>query len=136
MMTLKHGMTLRSALRTSLATRLAAGVVALHGGAHLVGTQAAFDAAGEASTVEHLGGALEIGEPWLWVTGALWAGLAVAFVGIAIVMWFDRVPWRRTLVVTATASTVACIVALWAAWIGIVVNAVVVAFVVASGETA
>lgn len=135
MMTLKHGVTVRSSLRSSLAVRLAGGVVALHGGAHLVGTQAAFDAARDASTVEYLGGALELGEPWLWVAGTVWAALAVAFIGIAIVMWFDRLAWRRTLVMVAIASTAACIIALWAAWIGILVNATIAGFALVSNRT-
>lgn len=135
MMTLKHGLTVRSSLRTSFAVRLAAGVVALHGGAHLVGTQAAFDAARDSSTVDYLGGALAVGEPWLWVAGALWAALAVAFIGIAIVMWFDRLPWRRTLVMVAIASMAACVIALWAAWIGILVNAAIAGFALASSRT-
>lgn len=134
MMTLKHGLTARSSLRTSLAIRLAAGVVALHGGAHLVGTQAAFDAARASSTVEYLGGALDLGRPWLWVVGAVWAALAVSFVAIAIVMWFDRLPWRGALVMVATTSTAACIIALWAAWIGILVNAALAGFVLAGNR--
>ena len=131
MMTLKHGLMARRSLRTSLAVRLAAGVVALHGGAHLVGTQAAFDSA----TVGYLGGALELGEPWSWVAGAVWAALAVAFIGIAIVMWFGRLPWQRSLVAVVIASTAACILALWAAWIGILVNATIAGFALASSRT-
>lgn len=136
MMTLKHALSFRSSLRTSTATRLAAGVVALHGGAHLVGTQAAFGAASDGSSIEYLGGALELTGSSLWLAGSMWAGLAAAFIALAILMWFDRLAWRAMLVVVATASFVACVIGLWAAWIGIVVNLAIVGFVVAGDHTA
>ena len=133
-MTLKHGLGFRSSLRTSVAVRLAAGVVALHGGAHFVGTQVAFDAARDAAGVEYLAGALELTGTALWVAGSLWALLGAAFILLAIAMWFERLPWRAPLVAVAAASFAACVMGLWAAWIGIVVNAVIVAFVIAGDQ--
>jgi len=135
MMTLKHALNFRSSLRTSMATRLAAGVVAVHGGAHLVGTQVAFEAARDGSSVDYLGGALELTGSSLWLAGSMWAGLAAAFIAVAIAMWFDRLAWRAPLVVLATASFAACVLGLWAAWIGIVVNVGIVGFVTVRAQT-
>ena len=66
--------------------------------------------------------------------GMLWATLGLAFVFAAVAFVTEFRGWERSLIVLGTLSTAICVLALWAAWIGIAVNAVIVAVAVVSSN--
>ncbi|MGD2061540.1 MAG: hypothetical protein PVF87_11775 [Acidimicrobiia bacterium] len=98
-----------------------------HGLAHFVGVIAAFDALEAGRPLEYLGGSWMIGGDLLiGLVGMLWAILGLAFVFSAIAVFTEFRGWERSLILLGTLSTALCVLALWAAWIGIIVNAVIV----------
>lgn len=110
-----------------------AALLVAHGLAHFVGVVAAFDAYEAGGTLDYLGGTWTIeGGLAIGLVGMLWAtlGLAFAFSAFAVVTEFRG--WERPLIVLATLSTGLCVLALWAAWIGVIVNAVILTVAVVS----
>ncbi len=106
-----------------------------HGLAHFVGVMAAFDAFEAGEPLEYLGGTWMVGnELLIGAIGMLWATLGLAFVFAAIAVVTEFRGWERSLIMLGTLSTALCVLALWAAWIGIIVNAVIVIVAVVSGN--
>lgn len=104
-----------------------------HGLAHFVGVFAAFDAFEANEPLEYLGGSWTIGNDLLvGLIGMLWATLGLAFVFSAVAVVTEFRGWERSLILLGTLSTALCILALWTAWIGIIVNAVIVVVAIAS----
>ena len=54
------------------------------------------------------------------------------FSAIAVVTEFRG--WERSLIMLGTLSTALCVLALWASWIGIIVNAVIVVVALVSSN--
>ena len=110
-------------------------LLVLHGLAHFVGVMAAFDAFEADEALEYLGGTWMIGnELLIGAIGMLWATLGLAFVFAAIAVVTEFRGWERSLIVLGTLSTALCVLALWAAWIGILVNAVIVVVAIVSSN--
>ena len=106
-----------------------------HGLAHFVGVVAAFDAFEANEALEYLGGTWMVGNDLLiGLIGMLWATLGLGFVFGAVAVVTEFGGWERSLVVMGTLSTALCVLALWAAWIGIIVNAVIITIAVVSGN--
>ena len=107
----------------------------VHGMAHFVGVMAAFDAFEANGELEYLGGTWMVGNDLLiGLIGMLWATLGLAFVFAAIAVVTEFGGWERSLIMLGTLSTALCVLALWAAWIGIIVNAVIVVVAVVAGN--
>lgn len=101
-------------------------LLGMHGIAHFVGLVAALDTLEDAGSLEYLGGAWVLSDPTaIRVVGGVWAvlGVAFAFAGVASMSGWRRIV--RPVRMLATASTVMSVLALWAAWIGVVVNAMI-----------
>ena len=110
-------------------------LLVLHGLAHFVGVMAAFDAFEADEALEYLGGTWMIGnELLIGAIGMLWATLGLAFVFAAIAVVTEFRGWERSLIMLGTLSTALCVLALWAAWIGILVNAVIVVVAIVSSN--
>lgn len=110
-------------------------LLVLHGLAHFVGVVAAFDAFEANEQLEYLGGTWMVGnELLIGLLGMLWATLGLAFVFSAIAVVTEFRGWERSLIMLGTLSTALCVLALWAAWIGILVNAVIVIVAVVSSN--
>lgn len=106
-----------------------------HGLAHFVGVLAAFDAFEANEGLEYLGGTWMIENDLLiGLIGMLWAVLGLAFVFSAIAVVTEFRGWERSLIMLGTLSTALCVMALWAAWIGILVNAVIVVVAIVSSN--
>ncbi len=106
-----------------------------HGLAHFVGVVAAFDAFEANEPLEYLGGTWTIGNDLLiGLIGMLWATLGLAFVFSAIAVVTEFRGWERSLIMLGTLSTALCVLALWASWIGIIVNAVIVVVALVSSN--
>lgn len=106
-----------------------------HGFAHFVGVVGAFDAFDAGEPLEYLGGTWMVGnELLIGAIGMLWATLGLAFVFAAIAVVTEFRGWERSLIMLGTLSTALCVLALWAAWIGILVNAVIVVVAVVSSN--
>lgn len=106
-----------------------------HGLAHFVGVVAAFDAFEANEELEYLGGTWMIGNDLvIGLLGLAWATLGLAFVFAAVAVVTEFRGWERSLILLGTLSTALCVLALWAAWIGIIVNAVIVVVAVVSSN--
>jgi hypothetical protein len=111
--------------RSSRWVKLWAGFVALHGVAHLVGTSDALDRADQGLSIDYLAGGWHLGDPALLrVVATAWAVVAAAFVLTGVAMWIGRVGAPHLLAAVAGASLVLCVLALWAAVIGVIVDVV------------
>lgn len=110
-------------------------LLVVHGLAHFVGVIGAFDAFEAGEELEYLGGTWMIGNDLLiGLVGMLWATLGLAFVFSAIAVVTEFRGWERSLIMLGTLSTALCVLALWSAWIGIIVNAVIVTVAVVSSN--
>lgn len=110
-------------------------LLVVHGLAHFVGVLAAFDAFEANETLEYLGGTWTVGNDLvIGAIGMLWATLGLAFVFSAIAVVTEFRGWERSLIVLGTLSTALCVLALWAAWVGVIVNAVIITVAVVSGS--
>lgn len=107
--------------------RLTAVFLVLHGIAHLVGAQAAVDAAGASSTVPHLFGLWEAGGPALPVLAVGWVAAAAGFVVAALWMWARRPHWWEAAVAVTILSLVLSLLALPQAVAGVVIDLVLLA---------
>ena len=106
-----------------------------HGLAHFVGVMAAFDAFEANEPLEYLGGTWMVGNDLLiGLLGMLWATLGLAFVFAAVAVVTEFRGWERSLIMLGTLSTALCVLALWAAWVGIIVNAVIVTVALVSSN--
>ena len=110
-------------------------LLVVHGLAHFVGVMAAFDAFESNTELEYLGGTWMVGNDLLiGLLGMVWATLGLAFVFAAIAVVTEFRGWERSLIMLGTLSTALCVLALWAAWIGIIVNAVIVVVAIVSSN--
>ena len=102
-------------------------LLVVHGIAHFVGVVAAFGAFESDEELEYLGGTWMVGnELIIGLLGMLWATLGLAFLFSAIAVVTEFRGWERSLILLGTLSTALCVLALWTAWIGIIVNAVII----------
>ncbi len=111
-------------------------LLAVHGLAHFVGVFAAFEAFEANEPLEYLGGTWMVSNDLLiGFLGASWGAIGVGFVIAAVTVITEFRGWERPLILLGTLSTALCILALWAAWIGLIVNAVIVTVaIVSAGE--
>ena len=115
-------------------TRVLGVFLALHGLAHLVGTSASFDRAAAGDSAEYLGGAWTLSDPALLrLAGLIWALVAVAFLYAGAVAWLRRPGWPRLLAVVSAVSLVLCLLALWAAVVGVVIDVALLAVAARAG---
>ncbi len=100
----------------------------LHGFAHFVGLRSNVSSISDHKTRDLLGGAWHLsGSAGLGLLAAAWGviGLAFIVVGVGVVR---RAPGaRRMVLVAATVSLVRSVVTLWAAVVGVALNAVLIA---------
>jgi hypothetical protein len=109
---------MRPAPRRALAVLLGA-----HGVAHLAGTADVFSRASERRSADYLAGGWTLSDPTtLRAFGVVWAVLAVAFAGAAVLTWTGRPGWPRVLWWVALASLAVVVVALWSSVIGVVID--------------
>ena len=121
----------RTAPRLSSPVRVGLAVfLLLHGIAHLAGAGDAFTAADRDDTVDYFFGAWEVGGAVLATLGVLWVVLAATFVITAGWVASSRPNWLFVLAGAAAASLVLSILALPLAWIGVLINAALLGFVV------
>lgn len=109
------------------ARRAIAAFLVLHGVAHLVDTTDAVQQAREGGMLEHLGGAWAVGDATLYLLGSLWAIAALGFVLAAALLWLRAESWWSAGLGATVGSLALTVVALPAAWIGLIVNAVLLA---------
>jgi hypothetical protein len=114
---------------------LLAVLLALHGLAHLVGTDTALRAAREQivssylfrqdTSVDYLLGHWEVSQQsTLLLLGASWAVVTVGFLIAASWVWQGRSGWRIRAVPLVTTSLVLSVVALPQAWVGVVIDVI------------
>ena len=96
----------------------------LHGIAHLVGAQAAIEAAGGGEPVELLFGSLELTGAGATVTAVAWIALAAGFAFAAAWLWSHHVRWWDAAVVVVGASLLMSVLSLPQAVAGVVINVV------------
>lgn len=105
----------------------------LHGIAHFAGVAGHLERIDEGAAEEYLGGAWSISDPSaLRVLAVIWALAGLAFVAAAAVVATRRPPARAVLGVVTSFSLALTVLALWAAVIGVVVNVVLLAVIVAA----
>jgi hypothetical protein len=113
--------------------RLLALFLSLHGVAHLVGTDTAFQAlkqqtvlvylVEQETTVDYLLGHWQVGQQAiLLLIGASWTAVAVGFLMAARWLWHLRPGWWVRLVSVTAASLVLTVIALPQAWIGVLID--------------
>lgn len=113
----------RPAAEHRTARRVLAVFLALHGLAHLAGTSDVLSRASDGRSVDYLAGAWTASDPTaLRAFGVLWALVAAAFVGAAIVTWLGRPAWPRVLLGVTLASLALVVVALWSSVVGVVID--------------
>lgn len=97
----------------------------LHGVVHGVGTAESFRSAAEGTAARYLGGLWSLSDPVLLRTiGVLWALVAVAYLVPAWGYWAGA-SWRRKALVAVTVPSLALsMVALWAAVVGVAIDAI------------
>ena len=115
-------------------TRVLGVFLVLHGVAHLVGTSASFDRAADGDPAEYLAGTWTLSDPALLrLAGVVWALVAVAFLYAGAVAWLRRPEWPRVLAVVSLVSLALCVLALWAAVIGVVIDVALLAVAARAG---
>ena len=112
-----------------LLDRLIGAVLVVHGIAHFVGTSEAYGAIGDDT-----GAVTYLFDHWtltaageLAVAGTIWAIAGVAFIAAGLGAAGGRSWWRRSALAVAGASLVLCVIGLWPAWIGVIVNTALIA---------
>ncbi len=101
---------------------------AAHGMAHLVGTSRSFQAVSDGESLDYLGGAWTISDPtMLRLVGVAWAVVAVAYMAAATGEWLGWRGWLRFAAGVTVFSLVLSLIALWGAWIGVVIDVVILA---------
>jgi hypothetical protein len=124
----RTGPTHRSTLRT-WQRRLLAGLLAVHGVAHLVGTSEAVGAISDDGSVSSLFDRWELtGTPILVAAAIVWTLVAVGFVATAVGAWADTPRWPTAVRVLASVSLALCVIGLAPTAIGLIVNAGLLAF--------
>jgi hypothetical protein len=99
-----------------------------HAVAHLVGTSRAFQAAADGESLDYLGGAWRISDPFvLRVVGIAWAVVAVAYVAAAAGEWLGWQGWWRFVLGVTVFSVVLTALGLWESWVGLLLNVVILA---------
>ena len=112
-----------AALRRALAV-----FVALHGLAHLAGTSGLSAKATEGASAALLAGQWTASDPGLLRgLGALWALLALGYLVTAGVVWAGRPAWPAVLAAVTLASLALAVVFLWAAIVGLAIDAALLA---------
>lgn len=98
-------------------------VLVVHAIAHLAGTTQAITAIDDDSSIQVLGGLVDLDTTAnlsVWAIG--WAVIALVTASAAVSVLLDRAGARRLVVTAAAASLVACLVGLWPTAIGVLVN--------------
>jgi hypothetical protein len=104
-----------------------AGLMAVHGIAHLVGFAVPWrllQAEEMPYSTTLLAGRLDVGDAGIKMVGLVWLGLAVAFLAAAVGVWMDRPGWTGIALGVAAASLVMSVLGWPAARIGVAVNLV------------
>lgn len=123
--------------RSPALTRILAAFLVLHGLAHLVGTSVSFTRAADGDSVDYLAGAWTLSDPALLrLTGLMWALAAAAFLYAAAVTWLRSPDWPRVLAIVSVVSLVLCVIALWAAVVGVVIDVALLAVAARAGGLA
>lgn len=108
----------RAAPRRALAVLLGA-----HGVAHLAGTADAISRASGGRSADYLAGTWTLSDPAaLRAFGVVWAVVAVAFAGVAVLTWTGRPAGPKAMWWVALASLAVVVVALWSSVIGVVID--------------
>lgn len=107
--------------------RLAAVFLVLHGIAHLVGAQAAVEAAGAGTSVPYLFGLWEAGGPALPILAIGWVAGTAGFVVAAAWTWARRPHWWAAAVAVTVVSLLLSLLALPQAVAGVVIDLVLLA---------
>lgn len=105
-----------------LARGTAAGLLTLHGVAHLVGVQSAWNAASTDGTVDYLFGTWQISGAPLHLLALLWAATAVGYAAAAVHLASRRHTWPTLLAVVTSASLLLSLLALPQAVAGVGIN--------------
>ena len=114
--------------RVDAPTRVLGVFLALHGLVHLVGTSASFDQAADGDSAGYLAGAWNLSDPTLLrLAGLVWALVAVAFLYAGAITWLRRPEWPRVLAIVSVVSLALCVLALWAAVVGVVIDVALLA---------
>ncbi len=117
--------------------RALAVLVLAHGVAHLAGTADAFSRASERRAADYLAGGWTVSDPTtLRALGVVWAVLAVAFAGAAVLTWAGRPAWPTVLWWVALASLALVVVALWSSVIGVLIDLLLLAVAWRAGGVA
>lgn len=108
----------------------------LHGVAHLVGAQDAWESAGSGAAVVYLWGAWTISAvALLWVLAVAWAAIAIAYAHAAWLLWDQRAGWFRALGLITIASLALSLLAMPLAVAGVVIDVILLAGVLVSQQT-
>jgi hypothetical protein len=108
-----------------------------HGAAHLVGFVVPWKLAAlrdQPYTTTLLNGKIDVGDTGIRVVGALWLIGALAFAVLAMAVFAEASWWRDAAIGIAAYSLVLSILGLPGAWIGIVVDALILAYVLFAGR--
>ena len=115
-----------------LARRFLAVFLILHGVAHLVGAQDAWESVGSGA-VAYLWGAWTVSTPaLLWLLAAAWAATAVAYTHAAWLLWDRRPGWLRAVTLTTAASLGLSLLAMPLAVAGVVIDVLLLTVVAAA----
>ena len=115
--------------------RVFAGLLGLHGVAHLAGTSDSFTKAADGDSVHYLAGIWTVSDPTLLrVVGVVWALVGAGFVFAAAITWTRRPEWPRVLAAVSALSLVVVVFALWSSVVGVVIDIALLAVAVAAGH--
>ena len=133
-MTTTHVPAPRAASSVRLRTRLLSVFLALHGVAHFAGSTTSLKLIGQGKAAEYLGGSWVVADPTtLRILAAAWAAIGIAFlVVVAAMVWRHPASARLPLATVAALSLTLSVVALWAAVVGVVLNAILLLLAVAA----
>ncbi len=132
-MTTTHVPAPRAASSVRLRTRLLSVFLALHGVAHFAGSTTSLKLIGQGKAAEYLGGSWVVADPTtLRILAAAWAAIGIAFLVVAAMVWRHPASARLPLATVAALSLTLSVVALWAAVVGVVLNAILLLLAVAA----
>jgi hypothetical protein len=113
--------------------RILGAVVVLHGIAHFAGTADLVARAGGDRSADLLAGAVTVSDSrGLQALAVAWAVLGLAMILAGVVTIVGAGVWPAVLLAASASSLMLCILALWAAVIGVVVNAVLIGIALAA----